>query len=85
MHAIPARGTEPAHDHHDVRFAFEADPDEPLIVSTESRRLAWVALDELDRYGVDESVLRLARKTERLRGVGARNGTDSAARVRDDA
>jgi 8-oxo-dGTP pyrophosphatase MutT (NUDIX family) len=85
VHAIPARGTEPAHDHHDVRFAFEADPDEPLIVSTESRRLAWVALDELDRYGVDESVLRLARKTDRLRGVGARNGTDSAARVRDDA
>jgi 8-oxo-dGTP pyrophosphatase MutT (NUDIX family) len=85
VHAIPARGTEPAHDHHDVRFAFEADPDEPLIVSGESRRLAWVALDELGRYGVDESVVRLARKTRLLRTAAGRGGTDVAARVRDDA
>jgi 8-oxo-dGTP pyrophosphatase MutT (NUDIX family) len=85
VHAIPARGTEPAHDHHDIRFVLEADPGEPLIVSAESRRLAWVALDELERYGVDESVLRLARKTRLLRAPSGGNGTDPAERVGGDA
>lgn len=66
VHAIPARPGEPAHDHYDVRFALEADPDEPLIVSGESKELAWVPIDELPAYGADESVLRLARKTASL-------------------
>ena len=68
VHAIPARPGEPAHDHYDVRFAFEADPAEPLVVNEESKELAWVALDALASYGADESVLRLARKTARLSG-----------------
>ena len=33
-HLIPARGTEPAHYHHDVRFLLEADRDEPLAMSS---------------------------------------------------
>lgn len=68
VHRIPARGAEPEHDHFDVRFAFEADPAEPLVVSDESHELAWIVLDALDRYGADESVLRLARKTHLLAG-----------------
>lgn len=68
VHAIPARPGEPAHDHYDVRFAFEADPAEPLVVNAESHALAWVALGDLPAYGADESVLRLARKTGALRG-----------------
>ena len=67
VHAIPARPGEPAHDHYDVRFALEADPDEPLVVSDESHELAWIPIAELPRYGADESVLRLARKSNRLR------------------
>jgi 8-oxo-dGTP pyrophosphatase MutT (NUDIX family) len=66
VHAIPARRGEPAHEHFDVRFALEADPDEPLLVSGESHELAWIPLADLARYGADESVLRLARKTPRL-------------------
>jgi 8-oxo-dGTP pyrophosphatase MutT (NUDIX family) len=71
VHAIPARPGEHAHDHYDVRFALEADPGEPLVVSTESKELAWVPIDELAAYGADESVLRLARKTGTL-GAAAR-------------
>lgn len=66
VHPIPARPGEPAHEHFDVRFAFVADPAEPLVVSDESHELAWVALDALPSYGADESVLRLARKTGTL-------------------
>ncbi len=68
MHPIPARPDEPAHEHFDVRFAFEADPAEPLVLSAESEQLAWVPLAALADYGADESVLRLARKTALLRG-----------------
>ena len=68
VHRIPARSGEPAHDHYDLRFALEADPGEPLVLSVESNELAWVPLDLLETYGTDESVLRLARKTQALRG-----------------
>ncbi len=68
VHRIPARPGEPAHEHFDVRFAFEADPDEPLVVSAESHALAWVPLGDLPAYGADESVLRLARKTGAIPG-----------------
>lgn len=68
VHPIPARPGEPAHEHYDVRFAFEADPAEPFVVSAESKALAWVPLDALASYGADESVLRLARKTVLLTG-----------------
>jgi 8-oxo-dGTP pyrophosphatase MutT (NUDIX family) len=66
VHLIPARPGEPAHEHYDVRFAFEADPAEALVVSAESKELAWIPLDALSGYGADESVLRLARKTLEL-------------------
>jgi 8-oxo-dGTP pyrophosphatase MutT (NUDIX family) len=69
VHHIPARAEEAAHDHYDVRFVLEADPSEPLPENAESHGLAWIPLAELERYGVDESVLRLARKTSRLSEV----------------
>src|SRR6202163_2706786 len=68
VHAIPARPGEPAHEHYDVRFALEADPAEPLVANAEAHALAWNALGDLPRYGADESVLRLARKTGRVAG-----------------
>ena len=68
VHPIPARSSEPAHDHYDVRFALEADPAEPLVASEESHALAWIALGDLPSYGADESVLRLARKTGSIAG-----------------
>jgi len=67
VHAIPAHGAEPAHEHFDVRFAFFADPAEPLTVSDESHELAWLPIVALSGDGVDESVRRLARKTPTLR------------------
>lgn len=62
-HRIPARGTEPAHWHFDVRFLIEADPAEPLKISSESKDLAWVRLEEVARLNPDESLARLVRKS----------------------
>jgi 8-oxo-dGTP pyrophosphatase MutT (NUDIX family) len=65
VHPIPARKAEPEHFHYDVRFLFEADDDEPLVVSEESKELAWVELGDVARLESDESVMRMVGKTAR--------------------
>lgn len=62
-HLIPARKDEPAHWHYDVRFLIEADPAEPLVVSDESKDLAWVELAEVGKLNPSESLARMVRKT----------------------
>ncbi len=67
VHEIPARGEEPAHFHYDVRYAFVADRSAAPIVSDESHEVRWVDLDDIERYAVDDSVLRLVAKVGDLR------------------
>jgi 8-oxo-dGTP pyrophosphatase MutT (NUDIX family) len=62
-HRIPARNHEPAHWHYDFRFMIEADPAEPLVVSSESKALAWVDLDAVGALNPQESMARMVRKT----------------------
>ncbi|NUN69033.1 MAG: NUDIX hydrolase [Bacteroidetes bacterium] len=62
VHPIPARKTEPEHFHYDIRFLFEADDAEPLIITSESKDLAWIPLAEIERYTTEESMLRMVRK-----------------------
>lgn len=62
-HEIPARGAEPTHWHYDVRFLFEADPDEPLQVTNESKALAWVELGRVADLNPSESLQRMVRKS----------------------
>lgn len=72
VHAIPARGAEPQHLHYDVRWLLEADRTAPLVISGESRDLAWVALDELEDLTRDRSIMRMA---EKLRALYPQAGT----------
>ncbi|MGH9801735.1 MAG: NUDIX hydrolase, partial [Blastocatellia bacterium] len=67
VHAIPANPKEPAHFHYDIRFLFEADRTAPLIVSSESKDLAWVEIEKIAELTAEESVLRMVRKTVRNR------------------
>ncbi len=62
VHTIPARKNEPEHFHYDIRFLFEADDTEPLIISAESKDLAWIPLAEIEKYTTEESMLRMVRK-----------------------
>ena len=62
-HLIPARKTEPEHYHHDLRFMIEADPDEPLVISNESKDLAWVEVAKVTALNAEESMARMVRKT----------------------
>ncbi len=66
VHLIPERKGEPAHNHYDVRFLFEADPAEPLVVSSESSDVAWVPLSGIAALNPDASMRRMIAKTARL-------------------
>jgi 8-oxo-dGTP pyrophosphatase MutT (NUDIX family) len=66
VHAIPERGDEPAHFHYDIRFAFFGDSNEMPVVSPESHAVAWIPLDGIESYGIDDSVRRLVAKTAKL-------------------
>ncbi len=63
VHRIPARAAEAGHLHYDLRFLLEADEASPLRISSESKDLAWVALDNVADLGVDASVIRMVAKT----------------------
>jgi 8-oxo-dGTP pyrophosphatase MutT (NUDIX family) len=71
VHAIPARGTEPAHDHHDVRFVLVAAPGQTIAASDESNAIEWFEMDALESVADDASVLRLGLKVRRLLEAGA--------------
>lgn len=64
-HLIPARKGEPEHWHYDVRFLIEADPQQPLVVTSESKDLAWVEIATVRDLNPEESMLRMVRRTQR--------------------
>jgi 8-oxo-dGTP pyrophosphatase MutT (NUDIX family) len=77
-HLIPARGAEPQHYHHDLRFMIEADPAEPLVISNESKDLAWVEVARVTSLNAEESMARMVRKTARFaRGSSKRQDPNS--------
>ena len=57
IHTFPARRDTPEHLHFDIRFGFQSPTFELRALDgvTDAR---WVALDEMEEYEVDESVLR---------------------------
>ena len=63
VHEIPARGDEPAHQHHDVRFLLEASEHAPLRrQKEESKALRWFPAAGLEARFSEESLMRMARK-----------------------
>ncbi|MCG8588548.1 MAG: NUDIX hydrolase [Proteobacteria bacterium] len=62
VHTIPQRGSEPRHEHHDVRFLLVARPDQRLERSHESKDLRWFPRSELTSWIDEESLLRMHRK-----------------------
>jgi 8-oxo-dGTP pyrophosphatase MutT (NUDIX family) len=68
IHAIPARGNEPAHWHYDCRFLVQATKSDAYMVSAESHDLAWVALADVAALSNEESLLRMVTKTTQTNG-----------------
>lgn len=66
VHLIPERKGEPAHYHYDVRFLLEADRQAPLTISSESKDLAWVPLEEILALAPEPSIRRMVAKSRAL-------------------
>lgn len=65
VHEIPARGGEPAHEHHDIRFLLEVSERQPIERQVaESKAVQW--FPDAGRSGLlgEESLARMARKAE---------------------
>jgi 8-oxo-dGTP pyrophosphatase MutT (NUDIX family) len=69
VHVIPARKSEPRHEHHDLRFLLVATPGQELRISHESLDLRWFECAAHAQVLEDESTLRLARKAAALLGA----------------
>lgn len=65
-HLVPERGNEPEHYHFDIRYLFTADSNETLVISSESKDLAWIPLKEIDSLAPDSEISRMARKAMSL-------------------
>lgn len=61
VHVIPPYGSDPQHEHFDIRFAVKAGSTN-VRASDESRDLAWVPIADLARFTSEESLLRMAHK-----------------------
>jgi 8-oxo-dGTP pyrophosphatase MutT (NUDIX family) len=72
VHLIPARGAEPAHLHHDVRYLLVAGAEQSLRISSESLDLRWFPRAHAGVRLADESLRRMARKAERVLGASVR-------------
>ena len=65
-HIIPSSPAAIQHFHYDVRFLIEAEIDEPLTMSAESKDLAWVSFDSVpDIVRYNSSILRMLEKTSK--------------------
>lgn len=62
IHAIPARGDLPAHEHLDIRFWFVSSIS-GAIVSDESHELAWMNPDDIAQVTDETSIWRMVNKT----------------------
>lgn len=62
IHKIPNNPKDKAHYHYDVRFLIQGSEDEPLLISEESKDLAWIPLEEMHTYNNNRSVIRMVEK-----------------------
>jgi 8-oxo-dGTP pyrophosphatase MutT (NUDIX family) len=63
VHAIPARGSDPAHMHYDCRFLFHAERHATVNISDESTSFQWVPISELTAKDVAPGLRRMACKS----------------------
>ena len=67
IHAIPAIGEDPPHEHIDIRFLVEIDDDLPIPGNVESHEVLWVLLNDVSRFNNNRSTYRMVEKTRRMR------------------
>ncbi len=67
IHAIPSRPGEPEHLHYDVRYLLCTDDQQPLKISSESKALRWLSLEQARELTSERSMQRQFDKLEALK------------------
>jgi 8-oxo-dGTP pyrophosphatase MutT (NUDIX family) len=67
IHAIPAIGNDPPHEHIDVRFLVEIDDTLDIPGNSESHQVLWVPLNKVSHFNNNRSTYRMVEKTRRMR------------------
>lgn len=62
IHEIPKHKNIQSHYHYDIRYIFEADMSEQIIISEESHDVKWIDFKEIESYSTDDSVIRMINK-----------------------
>jgi 8-oxo-dGTP pyrophosphatase MutT (NUDIX family) len=76
IHEFPARGSDPAHWHLDVRYLLVAPDDAVLKLAVEeSTDLRWFGWDELVRLNLDTGTERALKKARALAGTGTNDAS----------
>ncbi|GGC23333.1 hypothetical protein GCM10011363_44740 [Marivita lacus] len=71
VHGIPACGVASAHLHHNIRFSFLADADQPVQRNAEFHAIASVPLGGLRDYTIFASVTGLCQSHAELKGLSS--------------
>lgn len=72
IHPIPAKGSEPEHEHYDVRYMLIAPEGAVAKISEESTDLRWFTAEEASALGLDPGLQRMIDKWQAL--VARRRG-----------
>ena len=65
VHRIPARGSEPTHEHHDIRFLLRVSEAQAIRrQQSESKAVRWFPGPGIEARLVEESLRRMARKAD---------------------
>lgn len=68
IHTIPARKDFPAHLHYDIRFLFQANKNDTLVLTKESHDLAWIAWKDLaEKTDYNDSMMRMEGKVKKFK------------------
>ncbi len=68
VHKIPENEKHKEHYHYDIRYLMEAEEEEEISRSKESREIDWIKLEKVKEYAEEEAILRMVRKTEQVLG-----------------
>jgi len=67
VHYFPDTKKRKAHYHYDIRYIFEADEDEKIVVSNESKDVKWIPFNELSSYTQEKELYRMMEKVKLLK------------------
>jgi len=62
IHKIPQHKNVAEHLHYDIRFWLLANAELSLIVSSESKDLKWIPIEEIHQYNNERSIIRMVEK-----------------------